>query len=36
MLADTELTQDFTLLTQQYGELIEALLAVVGMPWLPQ
>jgi CRP/FNR family cyclic AMP-dependent transcriptional regulator len=35
MLADTELTQDFTLLTQQYRELIEALLGVLGMPGIP-
>ncbi len=35
MLADTELTQDFTLLTQQYRELIDALLGVVGMPGMP-
>ena len=35
MLADTELTQDFSLLTQQYRELIEALLGVVGMPGIP-
>jgi len=35
MLADAELAQDFTLLTRQYRELIEALLGVVGMPGIP-
>ena len=35
MLADTELSQDFTILTQQYRELIDALLGVVGMPGIP-
>jgi cyclic nucleotide-binding protein len=35
MLADTELAQDFTVLNQQYKELIEALLNVVGMPGMP-
>ena len=32
MLADAELAQDFTILTQQYRELIDSLLGVVGMP----
>lgn len=35
MLADAELAQDFTLLSQQYRELIDALLGVVGMPGIP-
>lgn len=35
MLADADLTQDFTLLTQQYRELIEALLGAVGIPGIP-
>ncbi len=35
MLADAELAQDFTILTQQYRELIEALLGVVGIPGVP-
>ena len=35
MLADTELAQDFTVLNQQYKELIEALLTVVAMPGMP-
>jgi Cyclic nucleotide-binding domain len=35
MLADTELAQDFTVLNQQYKELIDALLNVVGMPGIP-
>jgi CRP-like cAMP-binding protein len=35
MLADAELGQDFTILTQQYRELVDALLGVVGMPGIP-
>lgn len=35
MLADAELAQDFTILSQQYRELIDALLGVVGMPGMP-
>lgn len=36
MLADAELAQDFTILNQQYRELIAALVGVVGMPGIPQ
>ncbi|MCB1729695.1 MAG: cyclic nucleotide-binding domain-containing protein [Halieaceae bacterium] len=36
MLADAELGQDFTILNQQYKELIASLLNVVGMPGTPQ
>lgn len=35
MLADAELAQDFTILSRQYRELIEALLGIVGMPGIP-
>lgn len=35
MLADANLTQDFNLLTQQYRELVEALLGSVGMTGIP-
>lgn len=35
MLADAELAQDFKILDQQYKELIDALLSVVGMPGIP-
>jgi hypothetical protein len=35
MLADAELAQDFTILSQQYRELIQALLGVVAMPGIP-
>lgn len=35
MLANAELAQDFTILSQQYKKLIEALLEVVNMPGIP-
>ena len=35
MLADVELEQDFTVLTGQYRELIDSLLAVVAIPGTP-
>lgn len=35
MLANAEIAQDFTILNQQYKELTEALLGVVGMPGMP-
>ena len=35
MLATAELSQDFTILGQQYKKLISALLEVVNMPAIP-
>jgi CRP-like cAMP-binding protein len=35
MLANAELTQDFTILNQQYRELVQALLEVVNIPFVP-
>lgn len=35
MLADAEVAQDFTFLSQQYGKLVEALLEVINIPSVP-
>jgi CRP/FNR family cyclic AMP-dependent transcriptional regulator len=35
MLANAELTQDFTILNQQYRELVQVLLEVVNIPFVP-
>ncbi|MEH6589225.1 MAG: cyclic nucleotide-binding domain-containing protein [Halioglobus sp.] len=35
MLANAELTQDFTILNQQYRELVQALLEIVNIPFVP-
>ena len=35
MLANAELAQDFTFLNQQYKKLVEALLEVINIPFIP-